>query len=123
MSVGPLAEYPDSFGGHRGSVFAHTGPASYVAVDPAPIVAATGDVVDAVEAGLKYFDFVVGGLSDSGTYTVLVGYPAGNPSTNKQAAHATQCVLMWLTAANCVEVTPATNLSGETVRLFALGRY
>lgn len=117
-----LADYPDSFGAHRASVFSHAGPASYAALTAAPV--AGGDTVQAVEAGVKYFDAVLPvGFSDSGTYFVRGVGPAANPSTNKQAAHATSWKLMWYVTATGLEVGAATNLSGQTVRLVALARY
>lgn len=117
-----LADYPDSFGAHRASAFAHTGPASYTQVTTAPL--AGGDTVTAREAGLKYFDAVFAvGLSDSGLYRVEGVAPIGNPSTNKSAAHAANWTLRWTVVATGVQVAGAFNLSGETVRLFALGRY
>ncbi len=117
-----LADYPDSFGAHRGSVFAHTGPASYTQMTKSPI--AGGDSVSAVEAGLRFFDAVVPiGMSDSGDYWVMGVAPAGNPSTGKQSAPASTWRLQWFLSASFTEVTGAVDLSGETVRLFALGRY
>lgn len=116
-----LADYPDSFGGHRASVFAHTGPTLYAAMTTGPL--AGGDTVQAVEAGLKYFDIVcASGFSDSGVYFVIAVAPVGNPSTNKQAAHATSWRLKWIVTATGVEAG-AIDLSAQTVRLFALGRY
>jgi len=116
-----LADYPDSFGGHRGTVFAHTGPVLYAALTRDPV--AGGDTVNAVEAGIKYFDAVIPvGFSDSGLYSVVGVAPDGNPSTNKQAAHATSWKLKWTVVSTGVEAG-AIDLSGETVRLFAVGRY
>lgn len=116
-----LADYPDSLGAHRGSVFAHTGPTTYVPMTTGPL--AGGDTVNAVEAGIKSFDAVIPvGFSDSGVYRVIAVAPVGNPSTNKQAAHATSWRLKWIVEATGVEAA-AINLSAQTVRLFALGRY
>lgn len=121
MSYGPLADYPDSFGAHKGSVFPHQGPVLYAALTTNPV--AGGDTVNAVEAGLKFFDAVIPvGFSDSGLYSVVGVAPAGNPSTNKQAAHARQWKLKWTVVSTGVEAG-AVNLSAETVRLFAVGRY
>ena len=117
-----LADYPDSAGAHRMTVFAHTGPTSYTAMTTGPL--AGGDSVTAAEAGIKFFDAVIPiGLSDSGLYVVQAVAPVANPSTNKQAAHATSWRLRWVTASTGVEVTGTTNLSAQTVRLFGLGRY
>lgn len=118
----PLAEFPDSAGAHRISVFSHTGPADYAPVTDTPV--AGGDVVNAVEAGLKYFDIVLaGGLSDSGTYRVEAVCPAAHPSTNKQAAHARTWLLRWVVVATGAEAAESADLDAEVVRLFAVGRY
>ena len=118
----PLADYPDSFGAHKGSVFAHAGPSSYVQLSVAPL--AGGDVVQAVEAGVTFFDIVIPtGLSDSGTYRVEAVAPVGNPSTNKQAAHARTWLLRWVVVSSGAQVNGEFNLSAETVRLLAIGRY
>ena len=117
-----LADYPDSFGGHKASVFAHTGPVLYAAMTTGPL--AGGDTVTVAEAGnLKFFDAVIPiGFSDSGVYRVIAVAPVGNPSTNKQAAHAPSWRLKWIVEATGVEAG-AIDLSGQTVRLFALARY
>jgi hypothetical protein len=122
MGYGPLADFPDSFGAHRGSVFAHRGPASYTQLTTGPL--AGGDTVTAAEAGLKYVDAVHSvGLSDSGTYRVEGVAPVGNPSTNKQAAHASSWKLRWTVVATGAQVAGAVDLSAETIRLTAIGRY
>src|SRR3990167_9066899 len=109
----PLADYPDSFGVHRGAVFAHTGPASYTQMTTGPL--AGGDTVEALEAGIKFFDSVIPiGFSDSGVYRVIGVAPVGNPSTNKQAAHAPSWRLKWIVEATGVEAG-AIDLSGQTV--------
>ena len=118
----PLADYPDSFGAHRACVFSHAGPASYTQMTTGPL--AGGNTVQAVEAGIKYFDAVIPvGLSDSGVYRVEAVAPVGNPSTNKQAAHATSWRLRWVVVATGAEAAALLDLSAQTVRLFALGRY
>lgn len=123
----PLSEYPDSFGAHRGSVFSHPGPDSYVQLGSSEGQVTGGDVVEAVEAGLKFFDAVVAvGLSDSGAYWVTGCAPAANPSTNKVAAHARTWLLKWYQSSGVAspeQVSNDVDLSGETVRLVALGRY
>ena len=117
-----MADYPDAFGGHKASVFSHTGPASYTQMTTGPL--AGGDTVTVAEAGIKYFDAVIPiGLSDSGLYRVEAVAPVGNPSTNRQAAHAATWRLRWVVVATAAEVAALFDLDGETVRLFALGRY
>jgi hypothetical protein len=117
----PLADYPDSAGAHKVSVFAHTGPVLYAALTANPV--AGGDTVQAVEAGMKFFDAVLPvGFTDSGLYYVQGVAPAANPSTNKQAAHAPTWKLKWIVTSTGVEAA-AIDLSAQTVRLFAIGRY
>ena len=118
----PLSEFPDPFGAHQGSVFRHAGPASYTQMTTGPL--AGGDTVDAGEAGLQFFDAVIAvGLSDSGVYRVEGVAPVGNPSTNNRAAHAPTWRLRWVVVSTGAEVAAAFNLSAQTVRLFAIGRY
>jgi hypothetical protein len=85
---------------------------------------AGGDVVQAVDAGMQFFDAVIPvGMSDSGDYWVMGVAPAGNPSTNPQAAQATSWRLQWFLSASFTEVTGAVDLSAEVVRLVGFGRY
>ncbi len=117
----PLAEYPDAWGAHKGVVFSHTGPVLYAALTTNPV--AGGDTVTAAEAGVKFFDAVIPiGFSDSGVYSVVGVAPAGNPSTNKSGAHARTWKLKWTVVSTGVEAG-AIDLSAQTVRLFAVGRY
>ena len=123
----PMAGYPTSFGSSRASVFPHRGPASYVALDPgvAPALSAGGDVVEAApEAGMKFFDFLVGGHSDSGTYYVIAVpvTASGDPAAPTRLAQPSATyVLRWLDASTDTEVTADVDLSAEIVRLFAIG--
>lgn len=117
-----IGGYPTIIGDHRASVFAHTGPASYTQMTTGPL--AGGDTVTVAEAGIRFFDAVIPiGLSDSGVYRVEAVAPVGNPSTDGQAAHASTWKLRWVVVATGAEVNALTNLSGQTVRLFAVGRY
>lgn len=118
----PLDMYPDSFGAHRGSVFPHAGPTSYQQMQPGSPVSIPiddGDRVYATEAGLKYFDYVVGGLTDDGLYEV-VAVPLSN-SLYQPGAPTTAYGLVWYTVNTRTQVSYNTDLSGSTVRLFALG--
>jgi len=118
--------YPDSFGSKRASVFPHQGPASYTQVTPgtAPALATGGDLVAAVEAGMKYFDTVIGGLTDSGTYrvevipTTLSGIVA---SPGQIPQPGTTARLRWVVVATGAEVAGAVDLDAEIVRLTAFG--
>jgi hypothetical protein len=123
----PLEGYPTSFGSTRDSVFPHRGPASYVQIveGTAPALASGGDTVEAgPEAGIKYFDYLAGGLTDSGVYEVvavpttvsgIVAQPAqlAQPSTTYR--------LRWYDASTRAEVGAETNLSAEIVRLYGIG--
>lgn len=123
----PMDGYPTSFGSSRASVFPHQGPASYVQFDPgtAPALATAGDVVEAgPEAGMKYFDFLAGGFSDSGTYFVRAVPTAqsGDPAIpGKLGQPSTTYRLQWVVTATGAEVAGAVDLSDEVVRLFAIG--
>lgn len=120
--IRPLDGYPDSFGSHRASVFPHKGPTSYHQMQPgspAAIPVDDGDYVEAVSAGMKYFDFVVGGITDDGLYEV-VAVPFSN-SLYQAGAPNPYYGLVWYTINTRTQVTDGVDLSGSTVRLFALG--
>lgn len=120
--VRPLDGYPQSFGYSLGSVFPHAGPSSYIPMQPGSPVAVPiddGNRVQALEAGMKYFDYVAGGLSDDGLYEV-VAVPLSRSST-QIGAPTTTYGLVWYTVNTRTQVTEGTDLSGSTVRLFALG--
>jgi len=112
----PLDGFPTSWGSTRASIFPHAGPASYVQI---VVSTSAGDKALASEAGLKYFDFLVGGLTDSGTYRVEC-IPIG-PSTSIQGAPAINYLLRWVVVATGAEVAGAVGLSAQVVRLLAVG--
>ena len=119
----PLDMYPDNFGAHKGSVFPHAGPASYTAVvevSPADFPVTGGDIVEAVEAGLKLFDWIASGsLTDDGAYRVEV-IPL-TLSDDQVGAPSRTMVLRWVVVATGAEVAGGVDLSDRVVRLFALG--
>lgn len=119
----PLPNSPDSFGAHRYSCFPHAGPAPYTQVvveSPPPAVPSSGgDLVQAVEAGLSLFDFVIGGMSDSGLYFVRA-VPVSDSSQMPGSQQSTYR-LVWYVASTGVEVPTGFTLSGEVVRLIAFG--
>lgn len=123
----PLDGYPTSFGSSRASVFPHQGPASYtqVTAGSAPALATGGDLVEAgPEAGMKLFDFLVGGLSDSGTYRVeaVPVTASGDPALPTRLAQpASTYRLRWIVVASGAQAAGAVDLSAEVVRLFAIG--
>jgi hypothetical protein len=122
----PLDGYPTSFGSSRASVFPHQGPVLYapVAAGAAPALATGGDLVEAgPEAGMKYFDWVSAGLSDSGTYRVEAAPVAesGDPDNpTKLGQPSTTYRLRWIVVATGAQAA-AVDLSAEVVRLFAIG--
>jgi hypothetical protein len=131
----PIDGYPTSWGSNRVAVFGHAGPASYTQVTAlagtVPI-SAGGDTVQAVEAGMKYLDFLVAlDESDDGAFTVeaipnSVTSLTGAPGTPNKSFH-----LRWISRVTALvggqnqtagsEAVAATNLSGETIRLLAVG--
>lgn len=112
----PLDGYPAAHGPQLVSVFPHKGPASYTQI---VVVTDTGDKAQGSEAGLKYFDYMVGGLTDSGTFRVEC-IPI-NPSTQQVGAPARTYLLRWVVVATGVEVAALFNLGAEFVRLLGIG--
>lgn len=122
----PMDGFPDSFGSHRVAVFPHRGPVLYapVVAGVAPALATAGDLVQAVECGLKFFEFVTAGLTDSGVYRVeclptAVSGIVGSNSPSQGQPKATYR-LRWVVVATGAQAA-AVDLSAEIVRLFAIG--
>lgn len=118
--------YPDAWGAHRAAVVPHAGPASYaqVVAGAAPALATGGDTLQAIEAGMKYIDFVAGGLSDSGTYRVeclptTVSGSVANPA--QQGTPATTYRLRWVVVSSGAEAAAEADLDAEIVRLLVIG--
>lgn len=127
----PLDGYPTSWGSSRASVFPHAGPAAYVVVTVGvpPVPATGGDEIEAVEAGFKLFDFLVGGVTDSGQFRVdpipvnQSGTSPGQQSTTyrlKWTALVTASIGGESQTANA-EAAVDTDLSAEVVRLLGIG--
>lgn len=129
--MAPQTGYPTIIGDHKLSVFPHSGPSSYVRITFAPL--ANGDIVRVAEAGLKFFDKVENGVTDSGNFSVAAMPAAANPSTSKNGASGATYVLRWTALRTATiggqsqtagsEAAASTNLSAEVVRLSAFGRY
>jgi len=122
LPLRPLDGYPQPFGYSKGSVFPHVGPASYTVVvesSPIHVPLAGGDIVYAVEAGLKLFDYVAMAITDDGQY-MIQPIPASRSDDQVGAPTATY-ILRWVVLSSGAEVTTTTNLSDQVVRLFALG--
>jgi hypothetical protein len=123
----PNDGYPTSWGSSRASVFPHVGPTSYAVVTYSPL--ANGDEVSAIEAGMKYFDFVDGMVSDSGNFLVQAIPEAA--SGGNVGTQFLKCRLKWValragsiggqTQVAGAEAVATTNLSGETVRFLGIG--
>jgi hypothetical protein len=125
-----LDGYPSSFGFSMLSVFSHPGPASYtqVTVTPGTVPAVGGDVVQAIEAGLKYFDQVLFAMSDDAMWRVE---PFPLIATARIGSPGKTYGLKWIALKTAAfggqaqtagqEAVAATNLSTVTVRLTALG--
>ncbi len=122
LPLRPLDGYPQPFGYSKGSVFPHVGPTDYTAVvesSPIHVPLTGGDILYAVEAGLKLFDWVANSLTDDAQYAVQA-IPASRSDDHIGAPTATY-ILRWVVLATGTEVTAHTNLSDQVVRLFALG--
>jgi len=96
--------FPDTWGQHGVPLIDHKGPSSYVS---------GGEVIDAPFLGPRIYAFIVGGLTNSGTYRVDAIY-GGTGLRNSVS-------LKWTVASTGQEVTSGTNLSSETVRLLVIG--
>ncbi len=127
MALRPLADFPDAWGAHRTCVFPHVGPVLYAPVveGVAPANATGGNLVQAIEAGMKLFEFLLGGQSDSGVYfvqcipTSASGVVAGAAAV-LSGIPTTTYRLKWMVAATGAEAA-AIDLSAQIVRLFAIG--
>lgn len=118
----PLDGYPTSWGSSRASVFPHAGPTLYQRVNlgsPSTVPVSDGDTVEAVEAGMKYFDIVLGSLTDSSLYEVQ-SIPVAQ-SDEMSGAQTTTYKLRWVVVATGAEVADGVDLSAEIVRLLAVG--
>jgi hypothetical protein len=101
----PILGVSDVFGGHYYSPLDYAGSASYVQ---------GGDSIGATSFGFNSsIQTLIGSVSHSGTYRV-----DPRPLTS---GIQTQWQLVWIVVATGLEVAGAVNLSGETVRLSAIG--
>ncbi len=117
-----LFGYKTAWGNKWASVFPHAGPARYEQValgSPSSSQIEGGDTLEAVQAGFKKFDFVVGGISDDALYRVEA-IPVGD-SSDPSAAPQSTYKLMWTVVATGAEVADNVDLSGSVVRLLGIG--
>jgi hypothetical protein len=131
----PFNGYPDAWGSKPVSIFPHSGPASYTQVTNGTPPVVGGDVVTAAEAGMKNFDLLSDGVTDSGRFRVeaipVTSSVTGQNSSSLSGIPATTYRLRWIATftgafggqAQVVntEAIAATNLSTETVRLQGFG--
>ena len=122
----PFDGYPDSWGAKRVAVIPHVGPSSYTQVTEgvAPALATGGDEVQAIEAGMKLIDFVVGGLTDSAKYRVecipeSVSGVLASPNVLGQSTANYR--LRWVVVATGAEAAAEADLDAEIVRLLVVG--
>ena len=129
MAVTPFADSPRNgcWGDRPYAIIDFAGPASYTqlargAVAPSIVTLPTGGQA----IGPTNFGLVAGlegifpvGCSTSGTYTV----EAVQLTSYNQGQNNATWALVWSLTSTGAEVTAATNLSGETVRLIGFGPY
>jgi len=122
LPLRPLDGYPQPFGYSKGSVFPHVGPTDYTVVvesSPIHVPLVGGDIVYAVEAGLKLFDYIAMAITDDGQY-MIQPIPASQ-SDGTAGRSTTSYILRWVVLATGAEVAVHTFLADQVVRLFALG--
>src|SRR4026207_485304 len=114
MSQSLLAGMNFSLGDRKLAAIKVTGPSSYTAITAGtpPAGPTGGQQIDAAAFGLKFIDFIIGGLDNSGKYNVLAT-PGGSEE-------ATSVRLMWILAVTGAETSG--DLSPYTARLLAIGR-
>jgi hypothetical protein len=118
----PLPGYPQPWGDKIHMVWDHYGPTSYVAYSASTGV---GDIINASDLGFGGLEFVNHAIwnsySNSGNYIVQAMLTKASDAPNGGAA--TRVTIQWFTVASgafsakSTEVTAATNLSAEYVRL------
>lgn len=113
--------YRTSVGSSSLSIMGIQGPSSYTQITPgtAPAVATGGQQITAAQFGLKYFDHVSAGLTDTAINRVEC-IPGGRSNNAPQGA-CTTYTLRWVVVATGSQVAGAVNLSTEWVRVKAIG--
>jgi hypothetical protein len=126
----PLSGYPQPIGASVLSIFPHAGPKSYtqVTATAGTVPVTGGDTVEARSAGLKYFDAVIGSMTDDGAFTVIA-IPVSK--SDKGGAASATFRLKWIANVSALvggqmqtagsEAVTATDLSAEIVRLTVIG--
>ena len=115
----PKAGFPDSWGAAKVSVFPVTGPSSYTQYT-APTTGGQ-DVSLHPNAGIKFADFALGGISTDGVHRAEV-VQIEPSSIGGLTVPGTRLVLKWYVVSTGAEVAGGVDLSTKTVFLFAVGR-
>lgn len=102
-----ISPHPINLANRTLGIFDYTGPANYTT---------GGDVIPAGDLGFSQIDFMShADLSLSGTYQVLILYPAlGTQNVNT-------ITIAWYVVSTGAQVAPGTNLSAEHVHLMVIG--
>ena len=113
----PLDGYPTPGGSFLEVVVGVAGPASYVQVvnGTAPAVATGGHTIYARDYGLRYFDYVVAGLTDTGINRVEC--IPGDQSGNGPKGACLTYTLRWVVVSSGAQVAAEVDLSDEIVRV------
>lgn len=115
QAFSPISGYENRMGSKKSFVGELYGQLSYTT---------GGQVVNASQFGWGGFDiFDAGsGLSYSGTYYCRVQYMPVSGAPSKLSPGGNQQVkVIWIVTATGAEVANTTNISGEVIRIFALG--
>lgn len=89
----------------------HAGPSSYVQLTTAPV--GNGDVVLAVEFGLKWIEHLFSAYSSDGLYFLQPINPISGPVTSVH--------VRWVVLATGSQVAAAVNLSASSANMMAVG--
>src|SRR2546429_393093 len=108
-----VAGYRQIWGTKQVNIFEVAGPASY------PTGGQTVNATDLGVGGMDYMD--VGTYSYSGTYKCTVQPLPTSAAPSKQKPAIKSFKILWYVVATNAEVANTTDLSGEIVRLIAIG--
>lgn len=106
MAIHRLPDEPSVAGNYRTCIAQVDGPASYAN--------GTGQRIDAQALGMKWIYYLAAGPDSTATNLV-----APLIAVNTPVDHVN---LLWIVAATLVEVVNAANLSGQSVRIFVIGK-
>src|SRR5262245_9428041 len=112
--VRPIAGFPTSWGNKKATVMRVTGPSSYSQYT-APTTGGQ-DVKLQPTGGVKFADFAIGSVDDSGTHRAEVVQIEAS-SVGGVTVPKTQLVLKWYVVATGAEVGAGVNISTKTVSI------